>query len=283
MWRVLFLALLVSCAPVIVDTQNLSDVSEQIDVDVISEEVVEPEVVVSEVVTCVDDDGGIDKFVRGRVFNGSDDVYDSCLFSEKEKVRVPLNQVAEYSCEDNNIAADILDCEFGCESGACRTSPRPEFYLVKDGRCAANETFGSSIKVSQCFNNCLSYTACEKEGVDTKSVSLPWQLSCLVSSEQWVVERWVEFEVTRPVTVLMSADVEASEWARVQIYRKGDWFVSSIIDEQASTQNRCFASFSGKTEVFLDVGKYEVRIGSRAIGPDLLRSFYAKDLKVSFI
>lgn len=282
MWRVLLLALLISCAPVIVETE-VSNATEEIPVDVVSEKVVEPEVVVSEVVSCVDDDSGIDKFVRGHVYNGTDEVYDSCLFSEKEKIKVPLNQVAEYSCENNNIVADILDCEFGCENGACRTTPRPEFYLIKDGKCAANETFGASLKITQCFNDCLSYSACEKKEVETKSVSLPWQLSCLVSSEQWVTERWVEFEVTRPITVVMSADVEASEWARVQIYRKGDWFVSSIIDEQAKQQNRCFAPFSGKTEVFLDVGKYEVRIGARAIGPDLLRSFNAKDLKISFI
>lgn len=277
---ILLLALLVACARAPVDVALPQNESLPGDMAKIS---TSPDVVVSEVVSCFDDDGGVNEFERGKVSNGTDEVLDSCLFSQKEGVNVPLNQLAEYSCENNNVVADIVDCEFGCESGACRKSARTKFSIVEDGKCVVNATFGASIKVVECYNDCLAQTFCEKSGVDTKSVSIPWQLSCLVGTEQWVVEKWVDFEVSRDVTVILGANVEASEWARVQLYRKGDWFVSSIIDAQALNQNRCFYPFSGQTQVSLSPGKYEVRIGARAIGPDLLRSFKAQNLTVSFI
>jgi|GEM_PF-2948636 len=283
---ILILAILVACAPentniVVPANDSLEDIPKEIEQTGLTSD--SPQVVVSEVVSCFDVDGGLNEFERGRVFNGTDDVLDSCLFSQKEGVNVPLDQLAEYSCDSNNVVADIIDCEFGCESGTCRSAPRTKFSLVENGECVVNSTFGAAIKVSECYNDCLTQTFCDKKDIKTTSVALPWQLSCLVGTEQWVVEKWVDFEVSRPVTVILGASVEASEWARVQIYRKGDWFVSSIIDEQAPNQNRCFYPFSGETKVSLSPGKYEVRIGARAIGPDLLRSFNAQNLTVSFI
>lgn len=278
--RWLLLLLLLSCSPVSLPEAPVSE-----PVSVPSQPIIQPvpPVEVIESVFCEDSDGGVNLESRGVVKSSSDEVMDSCLYAERDGLRIPLSSVAEYSCDGDRIVAEVFECTFGCESGACLSSAREKFYLVKDSNCVPGIVLNDVISIKSCLDSCLSYTSCEPGGVKTSQVSLPWQLSCLARTDEWEVEKWVDFEVSRPVFVDLFADVIGSEFVRVQVFKNGV-LVANVIDGAVSLPNRCFAPLSGKTFAYLSPGSYEVRIGARGVGAeDLLRSFKGLNLSVSFV
>lgn len=277
-WLLLFL--LLSCAPVSLPVEQPPEPILPIQPAPVVP--VQPAVEVVETIFCEDSDGS-DIFSRGVTKSSFDSVMDSCLYADRDGLRVPLSRVVEYSCDGDKIVADVFDCEFGCENGACLSSAREKFYLVRDSECKQGAILNDVLSVKNCFNSCLTGTSCEASGVKTSQVSLPWQLSCLARNDEWVVEKWVEFEILSPVFVEFFADVVGSELVRVQIFRDGA-LVGNVIDGPVSLPNRCFAPVSGKGFAYMTTGIYEVRIGARAVGAaDLLRSFKALNFSVSFI
>lgn len=282
--RWLLLLLLLSCAPIVPPQPVVEPVQEPV-IEKVAEpvvDVVEPPVSVVESSVCEDSDG-VNIESRGVTKSAFDEVMDSCLYAERDGLRVPLSSVVEYSCVDDMIVTDVFECDFGCESGACRSSPREKFYLIRDSVCVPGAVLNNVISIKNCFDSCLSYSSCEPGGVKTSQVSLPWQLSCLARSDEWEFEKWVEFSVSRPVFVDLFADVVGSEFVKVQIFRDG-LLAASVIDGAVSLPNRCFAPVSGKGFAYLTPGNYEVRIGARAVGAeDLLRSFKGLNLSVSFV
>src|SRR3990172_9416471 len=178
-----------------------------------------PEPVEMPVEVCVDVDG-VDAFVRGQTSVSGKRVFDECLSLKKDGVLVPLSKVVEYACEDDRIVADIVDCEFGCESGACLSAPKPKpvvHQLISNGDCLENAVIGDVLKTAACYNKCLAQTICEPAPLKTGAVSLPWQLNCLARTDEWVLEKWVEFDVLKEARIEFSAEIEGSEFVLVEV------------------------------------------------------------------
>jgi len=249
-----------------------------------------PEVVVEEpapvmpVVGCIDSDQGMSPFVKGVTQNPADTVSDSCLFS-KTNGKVSLPKLVEYFCEGGEIVAEVVDCKRGCKDGVCLPPPKPAGQvnlLIENGNCKAGLNVEGKIRVTDCYNDCLVQTPCYPVELKTKSIVLPPQLNCLARTDQWVIEKWVEFDVLRPVDVEFSAEVLGSEAVSVEVWDGEQNLVATIIKE-VIVNNRCFALGSGKARASLQPGHYEVHIGARAGGKDLLRSFRGEDFGVAFI
>lgn len=273
MKKLVFLLLLVACMPV---KESVQQPSIQVESPVFEQPVpVEQIPSPAEVVKCVDSDG-FDVFVKGSVM--SDKLLsDSCLSVRKDGLQ-PISKVLEYVCDNDEVVAQIIDCEFGCENGACLKVSKPVYKLVDDGRCAEG-TFGDALRVTKCYDNCLPQTMCEQTPLKTKSVSLPWQLSCLARTDERVVETWFEFEVLREVNAEFLTEVLGSEIVSVEVLRDGS-LVTSPMNKKLIGNNRCFGFGSSVSRASLVPGKYVVKISARAIGADLLRSFRGKNFFV---
>ncbi len=237
-------------------------------------------------VPCTDTDEGRNEFVKGTAQNQTNKVADSCLFLRLPTRDMPLQQVAEYSCEENRIVAEIIKCEHGCEEGACLATPKPlppVYLLIEDGNCRKDLIANNAIKVTMCYNDCLSQTACDPAPLKTKHVTLPAELSCLARTDNWVLEKWLEFEVLKPVTVIFEANVAGSEAVLVEVRDSQGKLVAAPIDNVLISENRCFGEASGSARAELEPGKYQVIVGAKAEEPHLLRSFRGQNFAVSFM
>jgi len=232
---------------------------------------------------CVDSDEGMDEFTKGTVTNGTDVVSDACLSLQARGQTIPLNKVVEYFCENSQVVAEAISCAHGCVEGACRKEPLPEpevVLLVEEGDCKQGASVGP-LKVTACYNACLQATACQKKEVKTRSVTLPWQLSCLVRSDTWLEERWLEFELQKEAEVFFKTEVLGSELVSVTVHDERGARVASLINQQVLGVNRCFGYGVGSAKVTLPPGRYEVHVGARAQAPHLLRSFFGKSFGVA--
>jgi len=280
---VILLLILAACAPVGKPVQQ--PVGLVIPEDMVDERAI-PVPVFEEIrEKCIDTDEGVNLFIKGVAQTADDSKSDTCLHLLVNGVKVPMNQVLEYSCEGGTIAADAIDCEHGCKMGACLTQPEPELpkhYLVNNGDCV-QQVFDGAIKVTECYNDCLRGTRCEPGEYKSKSVSLPYQLNCLVRDNKWVLEKWVEFEVLRPVEVAFTTDISASEFVGVQVVDSSGNPVANPIPQREVARNKCFQVVKGGDVARLQPGKYEVHIGARATSPDMFRSFRGKDFAVQIL
>ena len=191
----IFLVFLVACAktlPVQTPVEIAPEEKAPVEVPVIEE------VPFPVIENCVDLDNA-DVFVKGRVVKGEKVLDDSCL-SLKEGVS--LSKVVEYVCENNEIVAKIFSCEYGCKEGACIKDVQKQF-LVQNGECA----LGGNFKVTKCFDGCLPKTMCVPAPLKTKHYDFPYQLACLVSSDEVSSDVWFEFEVPYDMTVVLFAEV----------------------------------------------------------------------------
>jgi hypothetical protein len=96
-----------------------------------------------------------------------------------------------------------------------------------------------------------------------------------------VVEKWVEFEVLRPINAEFIAGIVGSEHVLVEV-RDAQGVVARPLAREIS-RNRCFTPVIGKAQAKLSPGTYEVRIGAKATGPDLLRSFAGKNFSITVL
>lgn len=227
---------------------------------------------------CVDSDGR-DEFTQGKVVKGSAVVNDSCLSVRKDSLIIPLSKLVEYVCENDEIVAKVVDCSFACVRGRCIENVEKQF-LIKDGKCDLGKV--GEFLITKCSDGCLPQTMCNPAPLKTKSITLPFQLACVVPSNVWAADNWFEFEVGRPVEVLISANAVGSEIIAVEIHDAQDKIVAVPLSKRVS-QNRCFSEGSGSAHVLLTKGKYAVKIGARGEGPDNLRSFSAKDFAVAVL
>jgi len=225
---------------------------------------------------CVDSDG-FNIFVKGNVKKGSKELSDSCL-SLKQDGLVPLSKVVEYVCEGNEFVAKPIDCTYGCVEGAC-VKDSEKHFLVRDGVCRAGST--GNFAVTQCFGNCLPNTMCAPAPLKTKQFTFPYQLACLVPSDEVVVDKWFEFEIFSPMNVVFFVDVEGSELVAVEVYDASGNAVSAPINGRIGV--RCFTAFSGSARASLPQGKYFVYIAAKGDGPEKFRSLRAKNFAVGII
>ena len=273
MKKLVILLLLVACVPV---QEQVEQPIIQVESPVFEQPVpVEQTPSPAEVVRCVDSDG-FDVFVKGSVVKDKL-LSDSCLSVRKDGLQ-PISKVLEYVCDNDEVVAQIIDCEFGCENGACLKVSKPVYKMVDDGKCA-EETFGDALRVTKCFDNCLPQTMCEQAPLKTKSVSLPWQLSCLARTDERVVDSWFEFEVLREVNAEFLVEVFGSEIVSVEVLHDS-LLVASPLNKKLVGNNRCFGFGAGGSRASLVPGKYVVKVSARAIGADLLRSFRGKNFFV---
>lgn len=227
---------------------------------------------------CVDSDG-TDEFVQGSVVKDSVVMNDSCLAVRKDSRLIPLSKVVEYVCDNGEIVAKTVDCKFACARGACVKNVEMQ-SLVKDGKCGVGRV--GDFSITKCFDGCLPETMCSPSGLKTQHITLPYQLACVVRSSNWASDNWFEFEIDRPMEVLISADVVGSEIVGIEIHDAQDKIVAVPLIKRVS-QNRCFAEGSGSVHALLNKGKYVVKIGARAEGPDNLRSFRAKNFSIAVL
>jgi len=232
---------------------------------------------------CTDSDG-LNSFEKGVTETLDDRVSDSCLHL-KNNGKIPLNRVVEYFCEENKIVAEAIDCKNGCENGAClrEAKPLPPVHkLISSGACEEGRLIDNAIRITKCYNDCLSDTKCVRTPHKGRQISLPWQLNCLVRTNQWVVNKWVEFDVLTPIQAAFSANVSGSEVLSVEIRDLADRVVAVPINQKLVGENRCFSFTIGIAQANLNPGSYVVRIGARAVQPHLLRSFRGHDFSVAF-
>jgi len=129
---------------------------------------------------CEDTDGGIEPFVAGNV-SGEDD--DGRFFLEDE-CNNDCTQVHEYYCDDINPRLEDIECEFGCEYGACLEEPRP-FCEDSDGGIRIyvpgsitflNEDNDVDTSEDSCEGDDLTEYYCE--GVEPASDEIRCELGC---------------------------------------------------------------------------------------------------------
>ncbi len=227
--------------------------------------------------TCVDSDGS-DAFVKGKVVKGAKILEDSCLSLKSDSGPIPISKVIEYACDNNEIVATPVDCSLGCLRGACLGDVEKQF-LVKDGECNSVGGF----LITNCLDGCLDKTMCVPAPAKTKSITLPFQLSCLVPTEEWVINKWFDFEVPRAMEVLIFVDISGSEFALVEVRDSEGKLVVSPLNKKRISNNRCFTDASGFARASLQKGKYEVRVGAKGEGSEKFRSLKAKNFAVAVI
>lgn len=234
---------------------------------------------------CFDSDNGLNKYERGVIENQNDKLTDSCLYTVAGSEKISLSKVAEYFCEGEDIVAEVMHCEYGCEDGACLRSrtERKVHKLIDNGMCREDVKVEDVIKVKACYNDCLSNTRCEPQELRTTSVLLPPQLNCLAPTDAWVVEKWLEFEVLKPTTAIFGADVLGGEIVMVEVHDERGAVVAAPIDKQPLTNNKCFGEGVGLSRAKLQAGNYVVIIGARGVGKDRFRSFSGHDFSVSIV
>jgi hypothetical protein len=229
-----------------------------------------------EVVECVDSDG-FDIFAKGKVVQGDKELFDSCL-SLKQNGLVPLSKVLEYVCEGDEIVAKPIDCAYGCLAGACVQEVERQF-LVRDGVCSTGSV--GSFAVTECFDNCLPGTMCAPAPLKTKHYTFPYQLACLVPSDDVVTDKWFEFETFAPMNLVLFADVEGSELVAVEVHDANGNAVAAPINGRIGV--RCFTAFSGTARVSLPQGRYVVYIAAKGDGSEKFRSLSAKNFAIGII
>jgi hypothetical protein len=276
MKKVIILLFLIACAQ-IPEKQPVQEVPVKVELPTPRAQPIIP----APSVVCTDSDG-LNEFVKGRIVRNGKELFDSCL-SVKSDGLVPLSKVLEYVCENGEIVAKIVNCEFGCESGACLSAPRAFNMLVENGRCAEGAIIQDSIKITKCYSPCLPNTMCRQQPVKTKHLSLPWQLSCVVPNDAWVADTWVEFSVLRSSIVDLRAFVAGSESLSVLLQDSSGKSIAAPIGAVKVSTNRCFVQASGVDRVSLSPGAYKVVMAARGTSPDNLRSFQGINLSVSFI
>jgi hypothetical protein len=224
---------------------------------------------------CIGGDNG-NEFVKGTVRSATDMVTDSCLV--KKDSMVPLSKVVEYSCDGAYIIANVMNCEFGCKAGACIDGKNlPKQSLISGGKCLAGVN-SAGITVTRCANECLPNTLCSPQPLKTEQFSLPYQLGCVVRSEEWAQGDWFEFEVSRPVDILLFTEVEGSELVTVEL--RGP----SPIILLAQKGQSCFRGLKSVVRASLVPGKYVVHASARGLGEgDALRSFRGISFSVALV
>src|SRR5574342_158847 len=209
---------------------------------------------------CTDSDG-INMFVRGTVQSESDAQTDSCLSIKANGIK-PLPRLVEYSCDGQKIVADVLNCEFGCKNGACVDGKNlPRQSLISDGNCVVGARADGLI-ITRCASNCLPSTQCSPQALKTSHLSLPYQLGCVVRDERSAEGDWFEFEVSQTVDVLLFTEVQASEFASVELRGPSPFVLLSQKGE------RCFWDMKSVFRALLAPGKYVVHASAKGIGKD---------------
>jgi hypothetical protein len=231
---------------------------------------------------CEDSDNGMNEFSKGVTHNATNTVSDSCLSVLVDGKQVSINKVIEYACDGSSVYGEIVDCEFGCNKGACLESELPKHYLVESGECKPSFNV-AGVQVTSCYNNCLTNTQCRKGAYESSSVTLPFQLNCLAKTDAWVVEKWFEFKVQNPVEVIFSSEVQGSEFVTVEIRDLQGNLVSAPINQKEVARNRCFEYAKGTSRVKLQPGSYQVIIGAKGDGKDRFRSFKGENFALSVI
>ncbi len=227
---------------------------------------------------CVDPDG-TDEFVQGTVAKGDKVLNDACLSIKRDGQLVPISKVAEYTCENNEIVSRVINCAFACRRGACLRNVEKQ-QLVADGACKTGKV--GFFSITKCYDSCLPNTQCAPAPLKTRHFSLPYQLSCIVPSDSWVVDRWFEFEVEQQVEALVFVDVAGSEFVRIEVRDASERLVAVPLAKRIS-ENRCFGEGSGFASASLPKGKYEVRISAKGDGTDKFRSFKAKNFSIAVL
>lgn len=223
------------------------------------------------------EDSDTNESTKGTVRTHNDTLTDSCLFLNANGTQIPMNKVVEYSCTNGQIEAAIFECAFGCDDGACRTQDElTRFDIVTNGTCTTGKK--GPITVTKCSNGCLPLTPCEKQAVETPSVSLPGELSCLARNENWDEAVWFEFVVQSPVNARFETEVLGSEAVMVAV-DNGKGIVAAPL-RGIVAENRCFAYGKGAATAFLTPGRYKVLISARGGGSDLFRSFKGQSFSI---